>query len=127
MDEVVQRRGYCSRLFRAFLFLFLSGGGGNERRERDERDSFSHEGQQFSFVSVDGSWEELPNWLMEKMRSVRPVVETGYENVVLIRLLIEEERACENSTQGDRHFQFRDAIHVGPLILSCGHVQGRDL
>jgi len=34
---------------------------------------------------------ECPDWLKVKMRALRPVVETGYENMLLERLCIEEE------------------------------------
>ncbi|CAM9257385.1 unnamed protein product [Sphacelaria rigidula] len=34
--------------------------------------------------------EEAPQWLLDKMRDLRPVVETGYENILLTRFLIEE-------------------------------------
>eukprot|EP00611_Tribonema_gayanum_P019265 TRINITY_DN32_c0_g1_i3.p1 TRINITY_DN32_c0_g1~~TRINITY_DN32_c0_g1_i3.p1 ORF type:complete len:332 (-),score=56.98 TRINITY_DN32_c0_g1_i3:1239-2150(-) len=47
-------------------------------------------------------WENLedsdaPAWLMDKMRKLRPVVETGYENILLTRLLLEEYRMAETS------------------------------
>ncbi|CAN6461629.1 unnamed protein product [Victoria cruziana] len=38
------------------------------------------------FVDVDVETEE---WIVDQMHEVRPVVETGYENVLLVRLLLE--------------------------------------
>ncbi|KAH9550256.1 hypothetical protein CY35_10G062800 [Sphagnum magellanicum] len=38
------------------------------------------------FRSVDAATE---TWILEEMRTVRPVVETGYENLLLVRLLLE--------------------------------------
>lgn len=38
------------------------------------------------FNGVDSSTEE---WIVDQMHIVRPVVETGYENVLLVRLLLE--------------------------------------
>lgn len=32
--------------------------------------------------------------MVDKMRELRPVVETGYENIILTRLLIEEVSRC---------------------------------
>mmetsp|Transcript_4234 Transcript_4234/g.12749 ORF Transcript_4234/g.12749 Transcript_4234/m.12749 type:complete len:270 (-) Transcript_4234:1619-2428(-) len=64
-------------------------------------------------------WQEMPEWLMEKMRKVRPVVETGYENVLLIRLLVEEELASERSTNGSR------PLTVGEIILNWQDIKGQ--
>jgi hypothetical protein len=38
------------------------------------------------FQSVDAATE---TWILEETRTVRPVVETGYENLLLVRLLLE--------------------------------------
>lgn len=38
------------------------------------------------FTGVDTATE---NWILDSMRTVRPVVETGYENILLVRLLLE--------------------------------------
>ncbi|KAH1199763.1 hypothetical protein GmHk_18G053037 [Glycine max] len=38
------------------------------------------------FDGVDSTTE---NWIIDQMHTVRPVVETGYENVLLVRLLLE--------------------------------------
>lgn len=38
------------------------------------------------FGSVDSSTED---WIVEQMIKVRPVVETGYETLLLVRLLLE--------------------------------------
>ncbi|KAH0924977.1 hypothetical protein HID58_017233 [Brassica napus] len=38
------------------------------------------------FVGVDSALEE---WIVDQMHIVRPVVETGYENLLLVRLLLE--------------------------------------
>ncbi|XP_068639916.1 uncharacterized protein [Aristolochia californica] len=38
------------------------------------------------FESVDSAME---NWIVDQMHVVRPVVETGYENILLVRLLLE--------------------------------------
>uniref|UniRef100_A0A0D9WR14 Uncharacterized protein n=1 Tax=Leersia perrieri TaxID=77586 RepID=A0A0D9WR14_9ORYZ len=38
------------------------------------------------FEQVDASMEE---WIVEQMYTLRPVVETGYENLLLVRLLVE--------------------------------------
>lgn len=37
----------------------------------------------------DGVAGETEEWILTTMRTVRPVVETGYENVLLVRLLLE--------------------------------------
>lgn len=39
------------------------------------------------FDGIVGS--DLEEWILDQMRTVRPVVETGYENVLLVRLLLE--------------------------------------
>ncbi|CAN0459917.1 unnamed protein product, partial [Ectocarpus sp. 12 AP-2014] len=33
---------------------------------------------------------DAPAWIVDKMKDLRPIVETGYENILLVRLLIEE-------------------------------------
>ncbi|XP_071717372.1 uncharacterized protein [Rutidosis leptorrhynchoides] len=38
------------------------------------------------FTTVDSSMED---WIVDQMHVVRPVVETGYENLLLVRLLVE--------------------------------------
>ncbi|KAL8192354.1 hypothetical protein R6Q57_027539 [Mikania cordata] len=38
------------------------------------------------FATVDSSMED---WIVDQMHTVRPVVETGYENLLLVRLLLE--------------------------------------
>ncbi|KAL2330283.1 hypothetical protein Fmac_017864 [Flemingia macrophylla] len=38
------------------------------------------------FDGVDSATED---WIIDQMHTVRPVVETGYENVLLVRLLLE--------------------------------------
>lgn len=40
---------------------------------------------------------DAPAWLLDKMRKLRPVVETGYENILLVRLLLEEYRMAETT------------------------------
>ncbi|KAK2630883.1 hypothetical protein QOZ80_UnG0720300 [Eleusine coracana subsp. coracana] len=40
----------------------------------------------FVFEQVDATMEE---WIVEQMYTLRPVVETGYENLLLVRLLVE--------------------------------------
>ncbi|CAB1111564.1 unnamed protein product [Ectocarpus sp. CCAP 1310/34] len=34
--------------------------------------------------------DDAPAWILDKMKELRPIVETGYENILLVRLLIEE-------------------------------------
>ncbi|KAM2920066.1 hypothetical protein COP2_041961 [Malus domestica] len=43
------------------------------------------EGQLYSTVWI----QLLDDWVLEQMYTVRPVVETGYENLLLVRLLLE--------------------------------------
>uniref|UniRef100_A0A8R7QWC4 Uncharacterized protein n=1 Tax=Triticum urartu TaxID=4572 RepID=A0A8R7QWC4_TRIUA len=38
------------------------------------------------FEQVDAALEE---WIVEQMHTLRPVIETGYENLLLVRLLVE--------------------------------------
>ncbi|CAM9814125.1 unnamed protein product [Chrysoparadoxa australica] len=47
------------------------------------------------------------------MRKLRPVVETGYENVLLCRLLLEEKRVSDTSAQGTR------GLTVNEIIENC--------
>ncbi|KAB1214351.1 hypothetical protein CJ030_MR5G000850 [Morella rubra] len=50
------------------------------------------------FECVDSTTE---NWIVEQMYIVRPVVETGYENVLLVRLLLEMKvPAIQKSSSG---------------------------
>lgn len=57
-------------------------------------------GARMSWTS--GSWDELrgngadglPNWLRAKLRLLRPVVETGYESLLMLRLCAEEAIAA---------------------------------
>lgn len=48
------------------------------------------------FNGVDSS---LENWIVDQMHVVRPVVETGYENLLLVRLLLESRipSICKSS------------------------------
>ncbi|XP_051127254.1 uncharacterized protein LOC127248746 [Andrographis paniculata] len=39
----------------------------------------------------DGVEKPLEDWIVDQMHIVRPVVETGYENVLLVRLLLESQ------------------------------------
>ena len=39
----------------------------------------------------------LPNWLAAKMKLLRPVLETGYESVLMMRLCAEEAVAAQRS------------------------------
>ncbi|CAM9179474.1 unnamed protein product [Scytosiphon promiscuus] len=39
--------------------------------------------------------DDVPSWIVEKMGELRPIVETGYENILLVRLLIEERLGLE--------------------------------
>ncbi|CAN6197583.1 unnamed protein product [Urochloa humidicola] len=43
------------------------------------------------FEKVDSSMED---WIVEQMYTLRPVVETGYENLLLVRLLVEIQIPC---------------------------------
>jgi hypothetical protein len=51
-------------------------------------------------VLQDTEWDKdpkdgnPPDWLMFKMRQLRPVVETGYENILLARLMLEDYKAA---------------------------------
>ncbi|CAM6101228.1 unnamed protein product [Calypogeia fissa] len=47
------------------------------------------------FVDVDAETEA---WLLDSMQTVRPVVETGYENLLLVRLLLEMRRPHEQNS-----------------------------
>lgn len=57
-----------------------------------------------------GEWEPLrgsgpdglPNWLAAKMRLLRPIVETGYETVLLLRLCVEEAQMSARSDRAQR-------------------------
>ncbi|CBN78330.1 conserved unknown protein [Ectocarpus siliculosus] len=40
---------------------------------------------------IDATWHVLSS-ILDKMKELRPIVETGYENILLVRLLIEESR-----------------------------------
>uniref|UniRef100_A0A453QI21 Uncharacterized protein n=1 Tax=Aegilops tauschii subsp. strangulata TaxID=200361 RepID=A0A453QI21_AEGTS len=40
----------------------------------------------WAFEQVDAAMEE---WIVEQMHTLRPVIETGYENLLLVRLLVE--------------------------------------
>jgi hypothetical protein len=69
-------------------------------------------------ILVGTGWEnQCPPWLIHKMRKLRPVVETGYENILLARLLIEEQKLDLDefkSEQGTRPLQ------AGELISNWG-------
>jgi len=41
-------------------------------------------------VGSDTAGQDMPAWLKTQMRQLRPIIETGYENLLLIRLLVEE-------------------------------------
>mmetsp|Transcript_3330 Transcript_3330/g.4678 ORF Transcript_3330/g.4678 Transcript_3330/m.4678 type:complete len:393 (+) Transcript_3330:81-1259(+) len=53
--------------------------------------------------------DECPDWLKTKMRKLRPIVETGYENMLLERLCIEEEMMA---------IRQKDALRSRPLTVS---------
>ncbi|CEM26046.1 unnamed protein product [Vitrella brassicaformis CCMP3155] len=40
-------------------------------------------------------WDTMPFWLMERVRHARPVIETGYETLLVMRWLVEEMLAVE--------------------------------
>lgn len=42
--------------------------------------------------SSTGAIPEIPSWLADSLRQLRPLVETGYENVLLARLVMEQVR-----------------------------------
>ena len=66
-----------------------------------------------------GSWDEMskdagdgmPGWLAAKVRQLRPVVETGYENTLLMRLCVEEALSAK-----------RGAGVTGTRPLSAGEI-----
>ena len=66
-----------------------------------------------------GSWDEMskdagdgmPGWLAAKVRQLRPVVETGYENTLLMRLCVEEALSAK-----------RGAGITGTRPLSAGEI-----
>jgi phosphoglycolate phosphatase-like HAD superfamily hydrolase len=43
-----------------------------------------------------------PAWLLEKMRKLRPYIETGYESILLVRMLIEERLVSERGERRPR-------------------------
>lgn len=47
------------------------------------------------FVDID---EPTESWILETMHMVRPVVETGYENLLLVRLLLESKVPASRKT-----------------------------
>jgi phosphoglycolate phosphatase-like HAD superfamily hydrolase len=73
-----------------------------------------------------GSWDTLqgegpdgmPNWLRAKMRLLRPVVETGYESMLLVRLCVDEalraQRARDEGTSGSR------PLTIGEITTNWG-------
>ncbi|KAA8495539.1 hypothetical protein FVE85_1694 [Porphyridium purpureum] len=55
--------------------------------------------------------DEPPAWMMRRMEELRCVVEHGYENVLLIRLLWEEQRVSETSTKGTHALRPKEIIY----------------
>mmetsp|Transcript_33800 Transcript_33800/g.132833 ORF Transcript_33800/g.132833 Transcript_33800/m.132833 type:complete len:270 (-) Transcript_33800:429-1238(-) len=68
--------------------------------------------RQWPDLFQDERWNSMPEWLSEKMFAVRPIVETGYENVLLIRLLVEEQLQSERSEIGSR------PLTVGEILVN---------
>ena len=68
---------------------------------------------QGSFEPLQGSDNDdgLPNWLAAKMRLLRPVVETGWETVLLMRLCADE---ALNAAPGVR------PLSVGEIVANWG-------
>jgi len=57
-----------------------------------------------------GEWDQLtglgedglPNWLAAKMRLLRPVLETGYESLLMMRLCADEALVAQRTSSGQR-------------------------
>jgi phosphoglycolate phosphatase-like HAD superfamily hydrolase len=48
-------------------------------------------------------WQAVPPaWLLDKMRKLRPYIETGYESILLVRMLIEERLVSERAERRPR-------------------------
>jgi phosphoglycolate phosphatase-like HAD superfamily hydrolase len=58
-------------------------------------------GGQWGPLEGDGP-DGLPNWLRAKMRLLRPVLETGFESILMIRLCVEEALTFAKSGSGQR-------------------------
>ena len=83
-----------------------------------------------------GSWDEMskdagdsmPGWLAAKVRQLRPVVETGYENTLLMRLCVEEALSAKRGAgvTGTRPLRRRDPRELGRRLprLPARAVQG---
>lgn len=54
---------------------------------------------------------EIPSWLADSLRQLRPLVETGYENVLLARLIMEQVRCRHTHTYIGRE-RGRDDVWV---------------
>lgn len=51
--------------------------------------------------SCAGAVPETPRWLADSLRQLRPLVETGYENVLLARLIMEQVMSNQRAHVGD--------------------------
>eukprot|EP00904_Undaria_pinnatifida_P012979 jgi/Undpi1/8811/HiC_scaffold_25.g11273.m1 len=58
--------------------------------------------------------DDAPAWMLDKMRELRPIIETGYENILLARLLVEEGRRGERGRQRMREGEGERSIPSGP-------------
>ncbi|KAL3702318.1 hypothetical protein R1sor_020340 [Riccia sorocarpa] len=65
------------------------------------------------FVGVDAESEA---WILESMYTVRPVVETGYENLLLVRLLLEIRRPQEQNSPVSKGLTVEGILEGWPTI-----------
>ncbi|BBN00152.1 hypothetical protein MPTK1_1g26820 [Marchantia polymorpha subsp. ruderalis] len=65
------------------------------------------------FVGVDADTEA---WVLDSMRTVRPVVETGYENLLLVRLLLEIRRPQDQNSAVSKGLTVEGILESWPTI-----------
>ncbi|KAH7285776.1 hypothetical protein KP509_33G045500 [Ceratopteris richardii] len=79
------------------------------------------------FVGVDQLTE---SWILKAMHMVRPVVETGYENVLLVRLLLESKIPASRKTSIAEGLSVDKVLKswssIKPVIMSDWGEENRD-
>lgn len=76
-------------------------------------------------VDHAGAVPDIPPWLADSLRQLRPLVETGYENILLARLVMEQvgDQGMDKIGRGGRDGWTDDAIscarHVHMHCACC--------
>ncbi|XP_020581053.1 uncharacterized protein LOC110025110 isoform X2 [Phalaenopsis equestris] len=79
----------------------------------------------------EGVSSELDEWIIDQMRVVRPVVETGFENLLLVRLLLEIQNPFARQSSVAEGLTVEDILEkwseLKPVIMKEWNEKSNDL